>query len=90
MSVSVVDITDVPNGTYQIEITVNNAGRLLETTAANNRSLRTVVLGGTPGHRTVGVPPVFEIRFFTVPAVPGVPGVPSGTSWLSSSTMRRS
>jgi hypothetical protein len=53
------DITDVPNGTYQIEITVNNGGRLLETTAANNRSLRTVILGGTPGHRTVTVPPVF-------------------------------
>ena len=50
---------DARPGGYQIEITVNDGGHLLETTAANNRSLRTVVLGGTPGHRTVSVPPVF-------------------------------
>jgi hypothetical protein len=52
-------ITNVPNGTYEIEITVNDNGRLWETTTADNRSLRTVILGGTPGHRTVSVPPVF-------------------------------
>lgn len=53
------DITNVPNGTYEIEITVNDNRRLWETTTADNRSLRTVILGGTPGHRTVSVPPVF-------------------------------
>jgi hypothetical protein len=51
------DLTGVPNGTYQIKVTVNPNGALHETTRANNVSLRTVVLGGVPGARTVEVPP---------------------------------
>ena len=51
------DLTGVRNGTYQIKVTVNPNGALHETTRANNVSLRTVVLGGKPGARTVTVPP---------------------------------
>ncbi|MFC8943277.1 lysyl oxidase family protein, partial [Streptomyces griseoincarnatus] len=50
-------LTGVPNGTYQIKITVNPKGTLHEQTLTNNVSYRTVVLGGTPGKRTVKVPP---------------------------------
>jgi hypothetical protein len=50
------DITHVPNGTYYIEVTANPEGILYETTTSNNTTLRTVILGGTPGHRTVKVP----------------------------------
>jgi hypothetical protein len=45
------DITDVPNGTYLIEVRANPLGRLLETTHANNVSLRRVQLSGVPGKR---------------------------------------
>jgi hypothetical protein len=51
------DLTGVRNGTYQIKITVNPNGNLHERTMSNNVSYRTVVLGGTPGKRTVKVPP---------------------------------
>ncbi|MGL5826738.1 MAG: lysyl oxidase family protein, partial [Nocardioides sp.] len=51
------DLTGVPNGTYQIKITVNPNGNLFEKTKANNVSLRTVKIGGRPGARTVTVPP---------------------------------
>lgn len=51
------DITDLPNGTYYIEVVANPAKRLKETDLKNNVSLRKVVLGGTPGARTVKVPP---------------------------------
>ncbi|MGM9382559.1 lysyl oxidase family protein [Streptomyces antibioticus] len=51
------DITDLPNGTYYIEVVANPAKRLKETNLKNNVSLRKVVLGGTPGARTVKVPP---------------------------------
>ncbi|WP_369371502.1 lysyl oxidase family protein [Promicromonospora sp. Populi] len=50
------DLTGVRNGTYQIKITVNPNGNLYERTRSNNVSYRTVVLGGTPGNRTVKVP----------------------------------
>jgi hypothetical protein len=46
------DISGLPNGTYQIEVLANPLGRLIETNTTNNRSLRHVELGGTPGHRT--------------------------------------
>ena len=49
-------ITNVPNGTYYIELAVNPVGLLHETTTANDVSLRKVILGGTPGHRTAAVP----------------------------------
>ncbi|WP_435973376.1 lysyl oxidase family protein [Streptomyces sp. Qhu_M48] len=50
------DITDVPNGTYYIQVLANPAKRLKETNLDNNSALRKVVLGGTPGARTVTVP----------------------------------
>ncbi|MFF8837466.1 lysyl oxidase family protein [Streptomyces sp. NPDC015130] len=50
------DITDVPNGTYYIQVLANPAKRLKETSLDNNSALRKVVLGGTPGNRTVKVP----------------------------------
>jgi len=50
------DITHVPNGTYYIEVTANPEKVLYETTTSNDVSLRKVILGGTPGHRTVQVP----------------------------------
>jgi hypothetical protein len=50
------DITHVPNGTYYIEIVANPEKVLYETTTRNDVSLRKVILGGTPGHRTVKVP----------------------------------
>lgn len=52
-----IDVTDVPNGTYRIKVSVNPNGNLFETRTDNNISYRTVILGGTPGARTVEVPP---------------------------------
>ncbi|MFJ3667809.1 lysyl oxidase family protein [Streptomyces sp. NPDC090106] len=51
------DVTDLPNGTYYIEVIANPAKRLKETDLGNNVALRKVVLGGEPGKRTVKVPP---------------------------------
>ena len=50
------DITHVPNGTYYIQVTANPGKVLFETTTSNDVSFRKVILGGTPGHRTVKVP----------------------------------
>ena len=50
------DITNLPNGTYYIQIQANPLGLLHETTTSNDVSLRVVRLGGKPGHRTVTVP----------------------------------
>jgi hypothetical protein len=52
------EITDLPNGTYYIEVAANPDGKLIESDKSNNASLRKVVLGGVPGARTVEVPPV--------------------------------
>ena len=52
------DITDLPNGTYYIQVIANPAKRLQESNLKNNVALRKVVLGGTTGARTVTVPPV--------------------------------
>jgi hypothetical protein len=49
------DITNLPNGTYYIEVIANPLHVLRETTTSNDISLRKVILGGTPGHRTVKV-----------------------------------
>ncbi|MEU9364724.1 lysyl oxidase family protein [Streptomyces avermitilis] len=51
------DITGLPNGTYYIQVIANPEKRLQETNLKNNVALRKVVLGGTPGARTVTVPP---------------------------------
>ncbi|MEK9521065.1 lysyl oxidase family protein [Streptomyces sp. NPDC087908] len=50
------DITDLPNGTYYIQVLANPAKRLKETNLDNNSALRKIVLGGTKGARTVTVP----------------------------------
>ena len=50
------DITSVPNGTYYIEVIANPLHVLYESNTRNDVSLRKVILGGTPGHRTVTVP----------------------------------
>ncbi len=51
------DITDLPNGTYYIQVLANPENRLKETDYSNNSALRKVVLGGEKGARTVTVPP---------------------------------
>jgi hypothetical protein len=50
------DITRVPDGTYYVQVRANPQRVLYETSARNDVSLRKVILGGTPGHRTVKVP----------------------------------
>ncbi|MFJ5112296.1 lysyl oxidase family protein [Streptomyces sp. NPDC088551] len=50
------DITDLPNGTYYIEVLANPERRLHETSLTNNTALRKVVLSGTTGARKVSVP----------------------------------
>ncbi|MEU1596792.1 lysyl oxidase family protein [Streptomyces sp. NPDC005708] len=50
------EITDLPNGTYYIQVIANPDNRLKEQSTANNVTYRKVVLGGTPGARTVTVP----------------------------------
>jgi len=49
-------ITDIPNGTYYIEIIANPEHLLYETSRHNDVSLRRIIIGGTRGHRTVRVP----------------------------------
>ena len=49
-------ITQLPNGVYYIEVVANPDRVLHETTTRDDVSLRKVILGGTPGHRTVRVP----------------------------------
>jgi hypothetical protein len=51
------DITNLPNGTYFIEITANPTGELHERNPDNNTRLRKVILRGRPGSRRVRVPP---------------------------------
>ena len=55
------DITHLPNGTYYIEIIANPEHRLYESNYSNDTSLRKVIIGGTPSHRTVRVPAVHGI-----------------------------
>ena len=50
------EITDIPNGTYYVEIIANPEHLLYETNRHNDVSLRRIILGGTPGHRTIRVP----------------------------------
>jgi hypothetical protein len=52
------EVTDLPNGTYYIEVKANPVNKLAETSTSNNTSLREIQLGGTPGARTLTVPPV--------------------------------
>ncbi|MFF4401093.1 lysyl oxidase family protein [Streptomyces sp. NPDC001480] len=50
------DVTNLPNGTYYIQVIANPDKRLEEQSTTNNITYRKVVLGGTPGARTVAVP----------------------------------
>ena len=50
------EVTDLPNGTYYIQVIANPENRLHEASLKNNYSLRKVILGGVPGARTVKVP----------------------------------
>jgi hypothetical protein len=51
------NITDLPNGTYYIAVEANPLGLLHEGRTDNDVELREIELGGTPGNRTVTVPP---------------------------------
>ncbi|GLY06661.1 MULTISPECIES: lysyl oxidase family protein [Actinoplanes] len=55
------EITDLPNGTYHIQVLANPENRLAELSTTNNSALREIVLGGTPENRTLVVPPVHGI-----------------------------
>ncbi|MFC0622879.1 lysyl oxidase family protein [Kribbella deserti] len=50
------DITNLPNGTYYIQVLANPEKRLFESNTTNNNALRKVILGGKKGARTVQVP----------------------------------
>jgi lysyl oxidase len=52
------EVTDLPNGTYYIQVLANPANKLAELSTTNNSALRQIILGGTPDNRTVTVPPV--------------------------------
>jgi hypothetical protein len=52
------EVTDLPNGTYYIEVKANPANKLTELSTTNNTSLRKIILGGTPTARTLEVPSV--------------------------------
>ncbi len=52
------NLRGLPNGTYYIATIANPRGRLVESSTADNVSLRRVILGGTPGDRTVRVPKI--------------------------------
>jgi hypothetical protein len=51
------DITNLPNGTYYIQIQADPTGEIYERSSKNDTQLREVILGGVPGARTVTVPP---------------------------------
>ena len=47
------DITDVPNGHYQLRVTTDPFHKILETSYTDNTSLISLELAGSPGNRTV-------------------------------------
>ena len=51
------DITDLPNGTYFIQVQADPTGEIYERSSTNDTQVREVIIGGLPGHRTVRVPP---------------------------------
>ncbi|WP_250008221.1 lysyl oxidase family protein [Actinoplanes sp. M2I2] len=56
------EITDLPNGTYYIQVLANPEKKLAELDTTNNSALRQIILGGTPDARTLTVPPVHGIK----------------------------
>jgi hypothetical protein len=62
-------LTHLPNGTYYIEVIANPERVLPETNMANDVSLRKIILGRTPDHRTCGcrrLPPNCEGPSLTI------------------------
>lgn len=55
------DVTDLPNGSYYVQIVANPDGHIVETSRADNTSLRRIVLGGTSQARTLTVPPYQQV-----------------------------
>jgi Lysyl oxidase len=51
------NVTSLLNGTYYVEVIANPEKVIHETNMANNTTLRKIILGGTPDHRTLRVPP---------------------------------
>lgn len=51
------EITDLPNGTYFVEVRANPQGLLFDADPSNDTELREIELGGVPGNRTVTVLP---------------------------------
>ncbi|WP_353951117.1 lysyl oxidase family protein [Knoellia sp. S7-12] len=47
------DIAGLPNGTYSVRVTTNFRNRLKESNTTNNVSNAKIVIGGSPGERTV-------------------------------------
>ncbi|GIE95323.1 lysyl oxidase family protein [Paractinoplanes rishiriensis] len=56
------EVTDLPNGTYWIQVLANPENKLTELSTTNNSALRQIILGGTPEERTLTVPPVHGIE----------------------------
>jgi hypothetical protein len=56
------EVTDLPNGTYYVEVLANPVKKLTESNLRNNSSLRKVILSGPKGNRKVTVPPVHGIE----------------------------
>ena len=56
-----IDVTDVPNGTYYLEVLANPSNKLAELDTTNNQSLRKVILSGSGADRKVEVPAVHGI-----------------------------
>jgi len=52
------DLRGLPNGRYYISVEANPTRRLVESASDNNIALRTVIIGGKPGARTVRALPV--------------------------------
>ena len=50
------EVTDLPDGTYYIEIVANPEHLLHETSTTNDVSLRKIIISGKAGHRRVRVP----------------------------------
>jgi len=50
------DITNLPNGTYYVQVAANPEHLLHETNTTNDVSVRKVIISGTKGHRHVTVP----------------------------------
>ena len=73
------EVTDLPNGTYYIEIIANPEHLLHEVSTTNDISLRKVIIGGTHGHRTVRVPAWHGLDPEHVVVAPGPTPTPSPT-----------